>query len=222
MITLKYKTEKGSTISLVNTPNICPECSQPTYPEVEFVSSGYTGNNIYVTLRCNHDYCLACFVYKYEKLAFESYSFERMVIGKRNKKTYSEYIQKISPSFCAIYNEAFAAEQFELMQICGVGFRKSLEFLIKDYVLSKHPDKEIDIKGKFLSTCIKEYLKDSNIEKTAKRATWLGNDETHYVRIWEDKDLKDLKKLIDLTIHWIESELETEELNISMPDSTKN
>ena len=37
----------------------------------------------------------------------------------------------------------------------------------------------------------------------AKRATWLGNDETHYFRKWEDKDLSDLKKLIEMTVHFI-------------------
>ncbi|MGF6947536.1 hypothetical protein QF028_000029 [Neobacillus sp. B4I6] len=37
----------------------------------------------------------------------------------------------------------------------------------------------------------------------AERAVWLGNDETHYVRKWDDKDLKDLKNLIDLTVYFI-------------------
>ena len=38
----------------------------------------------------------------------------------------------------------------------------------------------------------------------AKRAAWLGNDETHYLRKWEGKDLDELKRLIELTIRWIE------------------
>lgn len=28
-----------------------------------------------------------------------------------------------------------------------------------------------------------------------ERAAWLGNDETHYVRKWPEKDVKDLKSL---------------------------
>lgn len=39
---------------------------------------------------------------------------------------------------------------------------------------------------------------------------WLGNDETHYVRKWEASDISDLKMLIDLTAHWMTSELLTE------------
>lgn len=45
----------------------------------------------------------------------------------------------------------------------------------------------------------------------AKGASWLGNDETHYVRKWKDKDISDLKKMIELTVYWISYELKTEE-----------
>jgi hypothetical protein len=50
----------------------------------------------------------------------------------------------------------------------------------------------------------------------AERATWLGNDETHYVRKWEDKDINDLKILIKVTLHWIEMELLTEQYKTEM------
>src|SRR5687767_3154472 len=49
------------------------------------------------------------------------------------------------------------------------------------------------------------HLKDIHKTKIAKRATWLGNDATHYYRKWEDKDIHDLKNLIELTVLWIES-----------------
>ena len=37
--------------------------------------------------------------------------------------------------------------------------------------------------------------------------TWLGNDETHYIRRWQDKQINDLKRLIQLTINWIHNTL---------------
>lgn len=45
----------------------------------------------------------------------------------------------------------------------------------------------------------------------AKRAAWLGNDETHYVRKHEHMTVNDLKRLIDLTIHWIMMEQLTDD-----------
>lgn len=47
------------------------------------------------------------------------------------KRTFSNIISELSPNFCEIYNQAYIAEQTNLMQICGTGYRKSLEFLIK-------------------------------------------------------------------------------------------
>lgn len=129
-----------------------------------------------------------------------------------SNKEFSEIITSISPTFSTIYNQAFHAEQVHLDQICGVGYRKALEFLIKDYLISKETDENVieNIKNKFLNNCIQENVQNENIKNVAKRAVWLGNDETHYIRKWADKDVSHLKQLIDLTIRWIESEVETE------------
>lgn len=66
-----------------------------------------------------------------------------------------------------------------------------------------------------------ELVPNLQVKTTAKRATWLGNDETHYVRKWADKDLSDLKLLLDLTIHWIAAEILTKKFEASMPDPKK-
>lgn len=97
------------------------------------------------------------------------------------------------------------------MQICGTGYRKSLEFLIKDYLISTLPEDQHEaIKNKFLNNCIRDNISNINIKTVASRAVWLGNDETHYTRKWEDKDINDLKSIIELTLHWIESEIRTQ------------
>lgn len=136
------------------------------------------------------------------------------------KASFSTIIQETSSSFCEIYNQAFCAEQMGLNQICGVGYRKALEFIIKDYLLMNISDesKRDSIRKKFLGNCIKEDVSSTNIKEVAKRAVWLGNDETHYTRIWIEKDVSDLKHLIDLTIRWIENEIETQRLLASMPE----
>jgi hypothetical protein len=55
----------------------------------------------------------------------------------------------------------------------------------------------------------------------ASRAAWLGNDETHYLRTWEDKDLTDLKKLIELTVQWIEIEELARDVVVDMLEPVK-
>ncbi|MDM5198975.1 hypothetical protein QUF79_13185 [Fictibacillus enclensis] len=58
-----------------------------------------------------------------------------------------------------------------------------------------------------LQQCIQKFITEPSIKLMAERATWLGNDETHYVRKWDDKDLKDLKNLIELTVYFISMSL---------------
>lgn len=132
-------------------------------------------------------------------------------------------IKEISPNFYKIYSQAIFAEKYKLDQVCGVGYRKSLEFLIKDYLISQLVDeKEIEkIKAKYLGNCIEENISDIQIKNCAKLATWLGNDETHYARKWEDKDINDLKTLLELTIIWIKSNILTEKYTSQMTDKKK-
>jgi hypothetical protein len=132
----------------------------------------------------------------------------------------SRFIDGVSPTFYVIFDQAREAEHYQLLEIAGMGYRKALEFLIKDYLISKAPaEQHEEIKRKMLGPCIADYVTDQRIKSVAERAAWLGNDETHYVRRWGDHDVTDLKRLIDLTVKWIEMELETQEALASMPKS---
>lgn len=207
--------------------------------QVSVKTSGSNTNVTQYTIEC--PFCHSIIVPKY--LYLESFRLfaccpnntcnSHFVLGQNNKgeyvriipnsipvkKGFSEIITSISPSFSEIYNQAYHAEQANLDQICGVGYRKALEFLIKDYLISKEEDdaKKENIKNKFLNNCIQDDVQNDNIKNVAKRAVWLGNDETHYIRKWADKDVSHLKQLIDLTIKWIESEMETEQVLQEMP-----
>jgi hypothetical protein len=129
-----------------------------------------------------------------------------------------EKVSEISPAFVAIRNQVADAEARGLDQITGIGFRKALEFLIKDFAMLKHPNEKEQIKKMFLGPCIDTYIHDGNMKACAKRAGWLGNDETHYIRKWETKDVQDLKKLIQLTVNWMDSLHQTETFVGDMPE----
>ena len=64
---------------------------------------------------------------------------------------------------------------------------------------------------------INSYMKEApKVKSCAEKAVWLGNDETHYERKWENKDINDLKLLIKLTLHHIEAEILTEKFEAEM------
>lgn len=136
--------------------------------------------------------------------------------GEHKTRDFQKEIKDLSPNFIKIYSEAEFAEQEKLLEICGVGYRKALEFLIKDYLIKNFSEKEAEIKSKSLGDCIKELINNPRIKEIAQRATWLGNDETHYFRRWEDKDLEDLKRLLDITIHFISMEIEADKYTEEM------
>ena len=50
----------------------------------------------------------------------------------------------------------------------------------------------------------------------AERASWLGNDELHYLRTWKDKDLGDLMSLVEDVSTLIDLEVRSDELSKNM------
>ena len=119
---------------------------------------------------------------------------------------FSDAIRSISPAFCEVYSQSSKSESCRLFSICGLGYRKSLEFLIKDYLILRHPSESEQIKVETLAQSIRR-INDNRIKTLAERATWIGNDETHYVRRHEELDISDMKRFISAMLHFIESEL---------------
>jgi hypothetical protein len=215
---MNVNTDSG-TYSLNTLPNQCPFCHKSIIP---VAALGHTigGRILEVFMHCANATCQKSFIayYKTEIGTRSAYYNGETTIGSPINKIFSEKIKEISSDFTEIYSQASSAEQQNLLEICGVGYRKALEFLIKDYCIKIHPEERNAIETKFLKTVIEEYVEDTRIKSVSKRAVWLGNDETHYVRKWDGKNLEDLKKLIDLTIHWIEMEALTLSFETEMPD----
>ena len=209
----KINTPNGS-LTISGHPTECPFCHSKITPT--YIYGFYNVQSLDVLMLCPNNYCQKSFIGYYDK-SYSSY-VGKTTIGELVNKVFSEDITTISSAFVTIYNQAYSAEQQNLTEICGVGYRKALEFLIKDYAILKYPDHTDKIEKKLLGVCINDYVDDSRIKTVAKRAAWLGNDETHYIRKWEGKNLQDLKKLIELTVHWIEMETLTKSFETEMPE----
>ncbi|MDF2568639.1 MAG: hypothetical protein K0R55_243 [Sporomusa sp.] len=194
-------------------PDKCPVCSNGIKPLFCYASAHNKGNFLQIIWQCPLNEC--------QKLFIATQSRGNMIpslIPKTiQKRTFDQEIIDVSPNFITIYNQAENAEITSLNQICGPGYRKALEFLIKDYLVKTKPDEAESIEGFQLMPCINSFIDNTNIKECAKRAVWIGNDETHYRRKWEDKDITDLKTIIDLTLYWIISEIKTQQLLADMP-----
>lgn len=217
-------TESRAHILIDQPPEECPVCKFKMAPTFKLALSGCAFWNVplQIVYLCTNSKCGALFL-AYYKFLEETPAGNSVTVLQCTRPSemplaiISDRIAAVSPSFSDIYQEAFRADAIGLKEICGVGYRKALEFLIKDYAIKKNPDQEEAIQKANLSPCIENYVTDQKVKDVAKRATWLGNDETHYLRKFAGKDVSDLKRMIVLTMHWIEMEALTAESMQDMP-----
>lgn len=202
---IKRLNEPGSRITIEMLPDKCPLCHRGCTPDV--LGFDYVNNQeVTGVFRCPAHPCRALFLGRYRNNAGKWYLAET---SPRTPKPFDlpKQVQEISPDAATLLNEAEAAIGYGLTSVVGPGLRKSLEFLIKDYLTKKEPAKKTLFQTTALGNCIKDHVDDAKVKRAATLATWLGNDETHYVRKWTDHDISDLRRLIHLTINWIDSDL---------------
>ena len=126
---------------------------------------------------------------------------------------FSSKIEELSPDFVSIYKDSYIAECSGLTSICGMGYRKALEFLIKDYAI--HKNSQANERDKIIQSplmnCIKNYIQDERLVALAKASTWLGNDETHYIKKHPSYTLSNLKTFINAFLTFIDADLAYED-----------
>lgn len=208
------------TIHAVNLADYCPFCHkhQKAQAEQAYLIDASLAKAIF---RCTNTECNEVFSCLYTRNTNGHYEFAYYETGSPKFEDFGSDIETISEKFIQIFNEALVAESHNLSEISGVGFRKALEFLIKDYCsLLNKADKEKIIKMT-LANVIKTYINEPRIQSIAQRAVWLGNDETHYYRKWEGKTVKDVRKLIELTVYWIKMERLTDSIIKEMPEKSQ-
>ena len=169
--------------------------------------------------RCPNNECGMVFTALYEfgfdtQSGDEGFLFEKLEPTRPYEPSISKIIRDKFPAFYKIYKEANAVDELGLSEVSGMVFRKSLEFLVKEFAkdgLGNNVDNKKEtfneINKMSLASCIKKYINDPNTKSMAERTAWLGNDETHYLRKWPEKDINDLKVLLKLTINSIENQL---------------
>lgn len=201
-------------------PGECPLCHyaiKPVLLHSHLLPDGMRWN-ISETYFCTH--CSRAFLSFYQS-SEEKITHEGVVCTctlslytgpkKYMEKQFDPHVCALSPQFVKIFNQASEAESSGLDEIAGIGYRKALEFLVKDFCIHQNPDKEENIKKCFLGDCIKNYIDYPKLKTLCEKATWIGNDETHYVRKFEDRDINDLKQFISASVHFVTMELTFED-----------
>ena len=201
-------------------PDICPICNKGIVPKVISAVACYGGPDIVnVAMLYLCPSCYQAFL-SVSRCLSEPYPSLRIPVETRTlyvapqkyfREEFEPEIRTLSPQFVEIYNQAAEAEASNLDELAGIGYRKALEFLVKDFCIHKNPDSADEIKSTMLGACIKKWIDDKRINTLAERAVWIGNDETHYVRKHTDLDIKDMKRFLKALLGFIAAELAYED-----------
>lgn len=200
----------------------CPHCGKEVMPIVIFAvaskKSTEEKNEVAVLTRCPRSECGKYNIQAYLSIKSRSHigAFYEMT---RLKYTYhppleNDLPRKLNeafPAFKEIYDQSLKAESMGLDQIAGIGFRKSLEFLIKSYAISKDPDNQSKIEKETLSNTIKNRYGDfPKIQKLAELAAWIGNDETHFVKKHTEINISNMKEFLNAAALFIAADMEVD------------
>ena len=195
----------------VEEPNICPHCHVTIDPSAKFfIASMDTDNkpcNISVW-ECSYSKCRRVFVVLYKAIGgvpkldkfLNGYpkgpSWPKPILELHSGKTDGNG-NLIQSRFILTYLQSLEAENLGLDELAGMGYRKAIEYLVKDWAIQNNPDKKEEIEKSWLAAVINTYY-NGELKEILERASWLGNDQTHYNRLFEEFDIKVLKELIDL------------------------
>ena len=210
---ITYNYGAGKTVR-VQYPKLCPRCHVAIKPEQLFAMSygdEKRGRRAAILYKCTN--CGEPFIVIYDTNQF-LVPINELEVAPRCAviRSFSKIINDLSPKFCEIYRQASVAEREGLNEVSGIGYRKSLEFLIKDYSIKRKTDDAERIKKLSLSQCIDKYIDDNDINTLAKRAVWMGNDETHFLKLYGDYNTQEkIKKFIDAIVYFIEKKVVVEE-----------
>ncbi|MDY4364256.1 hypothetical protein SM120_11505 [Lactococcus lactis subsp. lactis] len=197
----------------VNRSMVCPHCSEKMTPTLLSITP-YNDNQKYVaTLYCSD--CKYPIVKLFAKVWFSDNVNEiTLEYNKSIVVDLPKNIEKLSPDFVTNYQQTLLAKEYELTELVGMGYRKSAESLIKDFVIKTNRGETDKVSKMLLKPVIEEYLKDNDKLYTMSLAcAYLGNDYSHYERRNLDKDIQDLERFIAVLISYISYELTLHEAN---------
>lgn len=192
----------------------CPICQGRSKPDVIYHSelNSDIEKSVIVVFQCQ--VCYRFYLYEYNVIYIPGRFLDTSRLDYprilESDLQIPEKLDVISGRFKNIYTQAEHAEKTGLDELAGTGYRKAVEFLVKDFLI-KHEGKEEDKINKLPLSQAIDKISFERIKSTAKAATWIGNDEIHYVKKFENKDISHLKEFIASLVFFISAELSADE-----------
>ena len=183
----------------LDVPKVCPHCHKEMIPTIvtksEIIKS--SGQEVFaVLLRCH--ICSSFYAAEYI-YSNKSGNINQTLVPYHYSPTVEldipDNIKEISEYFEDIYTQSESAYQLGLKQIAGMGYRKSIEFLVKDFLIFLNPKDTDKILKLPLDNAISK-IDNEKLQNLARMTNYLGNDQTHIRTLHPTKDIDDLRDFL--------------------------
>lgn len=114
-------------------------------------------------------------------------------------------LQEVSPNFIKIFNQSKAAEDLGNFELACIGYRTSIEFLLKDFLIRVRKEDENKISKMKLYDVI-SLFEEKEISISADVVRAFGNDKTHYIAKY-DFEISQVKTYLKFLIDAIVKEI---------------
>lgn len=140
LINTTYLSDSQKRNENVELSSSCPCCGVSLFPDLLYAvcvdHDDMEEDIVYTFNHCQN--CDECFISKhpFDEENGDGFIYASSSPVKSCEQNFSEAITSLSPNFVSIYKQAALAESLGLDQICGIGYRKAIEFLVKDYTFN--------------------------------------------------------------------------------------
>lgn len=184
---------------IIQIPKTCPNCGIGNNPTNNFISRLGTEKGYIFAM---HHLCLSCKKYHMTQQEYNGEEETQMLLVYPNKVVcdIDQVFIDHTPNFVEVYSEAIKAEKDNLNNIAGMGFRLSIECLIKDYALDFSLDSEENIAKLNFNNSIDKFMKDDELLRNSVHVVRkIGNDYSHWKKEF-DLPIITLKAYVEIVI----------------------
>ena len=148
-------------------PSVCPYCGFGTDAPLSSKNAYSFNEHQLLTATCTCTACGKTFFFACEYDSGKT-DYDPIIYPSIAFTPYSnDILEKISPRFIDIYNQALQSEFHKNIELAAVGYRSALEILVKDYAINELGQNPEEVSSKKLCAAIGTYLNQEDLVKTA-------------------------------------------------------
>lgn len=189
-------------------PKACPHCGFANSPtRIIHTIHPYVESNLQVfSWNCTN--CHKTYVTGHTRKDISDKNLQFLFIFPNfQARVFPALISEMSPRFVEIFNEASASENLGNLTVAGIGYRLSMELLIKDYAIKELGKDTSKVTDQKLFDAIGEYLPDYDLKTAADVIRIKGNDYAHYFVKYSHVDFDLFKDYMNIFIDLISVKL---------------